>query len=245
MANLRAFIVGSTGETGKALIKALAKDTRYSSIKLIQRRKTDVDYGFENKDSENRFTQIIIDFDHLDDYQEVFQDTDVGFCALGTTLKKSGKEKMRIIDHDYVIHIAKLSSAAGCKEFHLVSSKAANKTSIFFYLQLKGETESDLISLNLFPKCLAIYRPATLLCSRVESRLAERAFQNLLKPFAYLAPTLLTTPIDILAKAMANAPFSSKLKTDLSVQQEKSLPKNVQQRYIIIPLRLCFNFERG
>lgn len=127
MANLRAFIVGSTGETGKALIKALAKDTRYSSIKLIQRRKTDVDYGFENKDSESRFTQIIIDFDHLDDYQEVFQDTDVGFCAFGTTLKKSGKEKMRIIDHDYVIHIAKLSSAAGCKEFHLVSSKVSRE----------------------------------------------------------------------------------------------------------------------
>ncbi|XP_018647282.1 Oxidoreductase HTATIP2, putative [Schistosoma mansoni] len=110
--------------------------------------------------------------------------------------------------------------------FSVVFIQAANKTSIFFYLQLKGETESDLISLNLFPKCLAIYRPATLLCSRVESRLTERAFQILLKPFAYLAPTLLTT-IDILAKAMTNAPFSSKLKTDLSVQQEKSLPKNV------------------
>ncbi|CAH8503113.1 unnamed protein product [Schistosoma turkestanicum] len=227
MASLRAFIVGSTGETGKALIKALAKDTRYSSIKLIQRRKTEVDYGLGSKDAENRFTQVIIDFDRLDEYQEVFQDTDVGFCALGTTWRKSGKEKMRIIDHDYVIHVAKLSSAAGCQEFHLVTSKGANKNSMIFYLKLKGEIESDLISLNLFPKCLAIYRPGTLLCSRVESRPAERAFKILLKPVAYLTPTLLTTPIDILAKAMINVPFNSQLKIDSSEQHEKSLPKNV------------------
>ncbi|CAH8820426.1 unnamed protein product, partial [Trichobilharzia szidati] len=93
------------------------------SVKLIQRRKTEVDYGSEATEIENRFTQVVIDFDRLDDYKEVFQGTDIGFCALGTTLKKSGKEKMRVIDHDYVIRIAELSSAAGCKEFHLVTSK--------------------------------------------------------------------------------------------------------------------------
>nr|CAH8850349.1 unnamed protein product [Trichobilharzia regenti] len=227
MVSLRAFVVGCTGETGKALIKALAKDSRYSSVKLIQRRETEVDYGSEATEIENRFTQIVIDFDRLDDYKEVFQGTDIGFCALGTTLKKSGKEKMKVIDHDYVIRIAELSSAAGCKEFHLVSSKGANKASSFFYLQLKGEIESDLISLNLFSKCLAIYRPGTLLCSRVESRPVERVFQLLLKPVAYMAPTLLTTPVDTLAQAMARAPFSAKLNSDSPTQTEKSLPKNI------------------
>nr|CAX70275.1 Oxidoreductase HTATIP2 [Schistosoma japonicum] len=227
MVNLRAFVVGSTGETGKALIKALAKDPRYSSIKLIQRRKTEVDYGLDDNDAKNRFTQITIDFDRLDEHQEVFQNTDVGFCALVTTLRKSGREKMRIIDHDYVIRVAELCSAAGCQAFHLVSSKGANKMSMIFYLKLKGEIESDLISLNLFPKCLAIYRPGTLLCSRIESRPAERVFQILLKPLSYLTPTLLTTPVDVLADAMAHAPFSSKLNADSSTQHDKSLPKNV------------------
>nr|AAW88357.1 unknown protein [Schistosoma japonicum] len=99
--------------------------------------------------------------------------------------------------------------------------------SMIFYLKLKGEIESDLISLNLFPKCLAIYRPGTLLCSRIESRPAERVFQILLKPLSYLTPTLLTTPVDVLADAMAHAPFSSKLNADSSTQHDKSLPKNV------------------
>ncbi|VDQ02369.1 unnamed protein product [Trichobilharzia regenti] len=109
----------------------------------------------------------------------------------------------------------------------VTSDSGANKASSFFYLQLKGEIESDLISLNLFSKCLAIYRPGTLLCSRVESRPVERVFQLLLKPVAYMAPTLLTTPVDTLAQAMARAPFSAKLNSDSPTQTEKSLPKNI------------------
>ncbi|CAH8538385.1 unnamed protein product [Heterobilharzia americana] len=227
MAYLRAFVTGCTGETGKALIKYLAKDPRYSSVKLIQRRPTEVDYGSEAKEVENRFSQIIVDFDHLDNYKEVFQDTDVGFCALGTTAWKSGKENLKKVDCDYVVRIAELSSAAGCKEFHVVTSKAAHAMSISFYLKLKAEIELNLICGNLFPKCLAIYRPGVLLCSRVESRPLERVFQILLKPISNIAPTLLTTPVDVLAKAMSRAPFCEKLTTEISSQHEVKLPKNI------------------
>ena len=46
---------------------------------------------------------------------------------------------------------------------------------------------------------------------RVERRIPERIFQFMCRPFMYLSPTLLTTPIDTLAKALiANTIFAAK-----------------------------------
>lgn len=41
-----------------------------------------------------------------------------------------------------------------------------------------------------------------LLVDRQESRIGERVAQIITKPFQYLSPTLFTTPIETLAKAM-------------------------------------------
>lgn len=122
--SIRALIVGTTGATGKALIQSLANDLRYSAIKLVQRRSTTPNYGPNPKNIE-RFSQHVVDFEDLDSYKDAFSNSDVCFCALGSTIKKSGKEQMRVIDHDYVLRVAELSAAAGCKEFHLVSSKVS------------------------------------------------------------------------------------------------------------------------
>ncbi|TPP64207.1 putative Oxidoreductase HTATIP2 [Fasciola gigantica] len=120
---VRAFVVGYTGETGKALVKSLAKDPRYASVKLIGRRKIELDYGVPLEKVTGKFSQQVIDFDHLEEHQLLFEDTDVGFCALGTTLAKSGAAEMRKIDHDYVVRVAELAVASGCKEMHVVSSQ--------------------------------------------------------------------------------------------------------------------------
>ncbi|GAA53921.1 oxidoreductase HTATIP2 [Clonorchis sinensis] len=205
---LRAFVVGYTGETGKALVKALAKDSRYDSVTLIGRRQVDkIDYGVESHVAEKKFSQHVLDFEKLDDHALLFSDADVGFVAIGTTLQKSGRERMRVVDHDYVIKIAELSLASGCKELHVVSSQGANPKSSLFYSRLKGETEEDLKSVGVFPNYLAIYRPGVLLCNRTEFRFGERLYKILMKPIHSLYPRWLSVPVTTLAQAMVNAPF--------------------------------------
>lgn len=41
------------------------------------------------------------------------------------------------VDRDYVLKSAELAKAGGCKHFNLLSSKGADKSSSFFYLQVK------------------------------------------------------------------------------------------------------------
>jgi hypothetical protein len=47
-----------------------------------------------------------------------------------------------------------------------------------------------------------IYR--LLMCEREERRLSESILRTLIKPVQYIAPTLMTTPTETLAKAMIN-----------------------------------------
>ena len=73
-----------------------------------------------------------VDFDKLEDHKEAFQGADVGFCCLGTTRAKSGKEGFIKVDYDYVLESAKILKESGkCKDFHLVSSQGKrNKSTI-------------------------------------------------------------------------------------------------------------------
>ena len=41
------------------------------------------------------------------------------------------------VDHDYVLKSAELAKAGGCSQFHLESSKGADKGSSFLYLKVK------------------------------------------------------------------------------------------------------------
>lgn len=65
-----------------------------------------------------------------------------------------------------------MAKTGGCRWFGLVSAAGANATSSFLYARTKGQTEADMIALDL-PQ-LAIFRPGLLLCSRTESRPLEQ-----------------------------------------------------------------------
>lgn len=65
-----------------------------------------------------------------------------------------------------------MAKEGGCKWFGLVSAAGANANSSFLYPRIKGETEADLITVDL--PHLAIFRPGLLECSRTESRPMER-----------------------------------------------------------------------
>ncbi|CAD5124529.1 DgyrCDS12807 [Dimorphilus gyrociliatus] len=191
----RAFIIGFTGATGMELLNNLAKNNIFSKIVLIGRRKVDFD-DEEIKSWEQR----LVDFDNLSKHADDFKDLDVGFCSLGTTRAKAGKDGFYKIDHDYVIESAKLAKEGGCKEFHYVSSAGADKNSMMFYLKTKKQVEEDLAQIG-FDR-LSIYRPKMLLGKRKECRITDFLGKAVLKPVIAVSPTAISIPIEMVAKAM-------------------------------------------
>ncbi|CAF5142553.1 unnamed protein product, partial [Rotaria magnacalcarata] len=148
-----------------------------------------------------------IDFDKIDDHAEAFGGADVHFSCLGTTRGKSGAEGFRRVDYDYVVGIARLAKQQGCKHFHLVSSQGANENSYFLYPQVKGQSEAAITKMS-FDR-LSIYRPAVLMVDRAESRTLERLARTILSyTIQRIAPEWLTTPIDVLGRAMCLNSFT-------------------------------------
>ena len=79
----------------------------------------------------------MVDFEQLDEHKSAFESCDLGFCCLGTTRGKAGKDGFYKVDHDYVVNAARVAKDTGCQHFHLVSSMSANKNSWFFYPKTK------------------------------------------------------------------------------------------------------------
>lgn len=166
MQNKSVFILGASGETGRMLLKEILGQSLFSRVTVIGRRKLTFD-----EEAYKNVNQEVVDFEKLDDYAAAFEGHDVGFCCLGTTRKKAGAEGFVRVDRDYVLKSAELAKAGGCKHFNLLSSKGADKSSSFLYLQVKGEVEDKVEELK-FDR-YSIFRPGVLLCDREESRPGE------------------------------------------------------------------------
>nr|XP_008506591.1 PREDICTED: oxidoreductase HTATIP2 isoform X1 [Equus przewalskii] len=166
MQNKSVFILGASGETGRVLLKEILEQSLFSKVTLIGRRKLTFD-----EDAYKNVNQEVVDFEKLEDYASAFEGHDVGFCCLGTTRSKAGAEGFVRVDRDYVLKSAELAKAGGCKHFNLLSSKGADKSSNFLYLQVKGEVEARVEELK-FDR-YSIFRPGVLLCDRQESRPGE------------------------------------------------------------------------
>ncbi|KAM5138263.1 LOW QUALITY PROTEIN: oxidoreductase HTATIP2 [Mantella aurantiaca] len=80
------FILGASGETGKALLREIMESRLFSRVTLIGRRKLTY-----QEEAYKDLVQEVVDFEKLDDYTSAFQGHDVGFCCLGTTKAKSGE----------------------------------------------------------------------------------------------------------------------------------------------------------
>jgi len=189
-----AFVVGYTGELGSELTRQLLESKIFDRVVLIGRRK--VNYSDElHKLAE----QKVVDFDKLDESKDAFEGLDVGFCCLGTTTG-TGRDTFLKVDHDYVVNVARVSKAAGCKHFNLVTSQGTHKDSMFFHLQTKGLTEEHVGEYGF--ERLSIFRPAFMLCNRNNPSLGWRVSSTLLKPIAFLCPTWVTVPLTRVAHAM-------------------------------------------
>ncbi|XP_069888822.1 oxidoreductase HTATIP2 isoform X1 [Dipodomys merriami] len=197
MQNKSVFILGASGETGKVLLKEILEQRLFSKVTLIGRRTL----AFEEEAYTN-VNQELVDFEKLDDYVSAFQGHDVGFCCLGTTRKKAGAEGFVRVDRDYVLKSAELAKAGGCKHFNLLSSRGADKSSNFLYLQVKGEVEAKVEELK-FDR-YSVFRPGVLLCDRQESRPAEWLVRKFFGALPASWASGHSVPVETVAKAMLN-----------------------------------------
>lgn len=191
-------LFGATGLVGGIAAKILSEEERVTDLTLYSRRKINL--------SATNLTQSKIDFHELEKEIGDGLTHDTVICSMGTTMAKAGsKEDFRRIDYDYPYQIAQIAKRNGCQKFILVSSLGANTESSFFYSQIKGELDRDVLELG-FPS-LAILRPSLILGPRDEVRPAEYAAQLVLGAMQklFIGPLKIYQPISAqnIAQAIA------------------------------------------
>lgn len=222
--NKSCFILGASGETGKVLLQELLERNIFSKITLIGRRRL----TFEGEAYEN-LAQEVVDFEKLDDYAAAFEGHDVGYCCLGTTRAKAGADGFIRVDHDYVLKSAELAKAGGCSQFHLESSRGADKKSNFLYLKVKGQVEAEIEALG-FDR-LAIYRPGVLLVDRQESRPGEWLARKFFGAVSAVCSTSMAISIRAVAKAMvSNTLLEPEQKAEILENKDIASLGNVKEK---------------
>jgi len=119
-----------------------------------------------------KLEQRVLDLSGLESVSDLPYVDDV-FCCLGTTIKQAGSQPaFRLVDHEFVVGLARAGLRAGATQFLLVSAIGADPESRVFYSRVKGETEAAIRKLSY--RGIQIFRPSLLLGERAEFRLGER-----------------------------------------------------------------------
>ena len=173
-----ALLAGATGLIGRQLLELLMNDMRYTHVIAISRRPLDI--------AHSKLRNVVADVATFEQYKDQLAADDV-FCCLGTTMRQAKtKEAFRQVDFDYPVLVAKLSRERGARQFLLVSSLGANKSSFIFYNQVKGLTEEAISSIGF--ESLHILRPSLLVGPRTEHRAVEDAAKWFYGAFGSLIP---------------------------------------------------------
>ena len=162
---MRAILIGGGGLTGGLLLQQLLADPVFTGIRSISRKPLGIQHP--------RLEEIIINFEEDTAFRNAVDFADVLFCCVGTTQKevKGDKKAYRKVDFDIPVKAARLAAEKNMGKYLLVSAVGANSASTNFYLRLKGETESAVLSQPI--TSIYIMRPSILLGQRQESRPAE------------------------------------------------------------------------
>jgi len=186
MKGRKVIVVGASGAIGKSLVLELLQSPTYSRITTLGRRKI-IFPGVKDVETENteeptkyskheKLDQQIVNFDQLDQHEELFDDQDALFCCLGTTIKTAGsQEAFKKVDYGYTVNAARLGKTKGIKHFSLVTSIGADPKSSVYYSRVKGETEQAVKELGYTR--FSIYRPSLLIADRTEKRTGEKIAQ--------------------------------------------------------------------
>lgn len=159
-----ALVAGATGLVGSHVLELLLADPRWSHVVTVGRRKPPQQHAtLEHRVLDLSGLERVNDLPHVDDV----------FCCLGTTIKQAGSQPaFRLVDHDFVVGLARAGLRAGASQFLLVSAIGADAESRVFYSRVKGETEAAIRKLPY--RGIQIFRPSLLLGDRSEFRLGER-----------------------------------------------------------------------
>lgn len=160
-----AWLAGASGLIGSSLLPLLLASSAYDEIVCFGRRALDLEHP--------KLRQVIVDRDTLPSVARQLEAPLHAYCTLGTTHKKAGRDGFYAVDHDLIVAFAAAAHTQGAQGFAFVSSVGAEAASSNFYLQVKGETECDVLALG-FKQC-HIFQPSLLLGSRSEVRVAEAA----------------------------------------------------------------------
>jgi uncharacterized protein YbjT (DUF2867 family) len=159
-----ALLAGATGLVGSHVLELLLTDGRWSRVVTVGRRTTSRKH--------EKLEQRVVDLGELETGSDLPHVDDV-FCCLGTTIKQAGSQPaFRLVDHDFVVGLARAGLRARATQFLLVSAIGADPESRVFYSRVKGETEAAIRKLSY--QAIQIFRPSLLLGERPEFRLGER-----------------------------------------------------------------------
>jgi len=175
----KALIVGASGLVGGQLLDLLLHSADYSAVTALLRCPLDIQHP--------KLTQRSVDFEHLEVDAADFPQTDDVFCCLGTTIKQAGsRAAFYRVDFHYIHEVARLARRAGATQFLLVSSMGADPASKFFYMRVKGETETAIRQMS-YPSA-SVFRPAYLTGQRRQQRPAEDLAGRLMQAVSFLMP---------------------------------------------------------
>lgn len=203
----KVIVAGATGLVGSLLLEQLLHHHEFSEVLVLVRKQL----PFQHE----KLKQLVVDFDHLEDYQAQING-DAIFSCLGTTRQKTPDLNLyRKIDHDYPVELAKIGAKNSIPQFHIISSIGANSNSFVFYTRLKGETEQDLKKTGL--QSLYIYQPSFLTGNRKEKRFGERFGMKLAKLINLFLIGRLRKFQSISAAVVAKAMLNQSLKTNSGI----------------------------
>ncbi|MEO5681414.1 MAG: NAD(P)H-binding protein [Chitinophagaceae bacterium] len=202
---MRAILIGATGLVGGFLLEQLLQDAAFSKVKLISRRAINIRH--------TKLEEAIIDFNNDIAFKHAVMEADVLFCCTGTTQQKVKGDKVayRKIDFDIPVKAAGYCADQQVAKFLLVSSVGANATSTNFYLRLKGETETAVLTKPV--NTIYIMRPSMLLGNRKQSRWGETIAQPIMRALSGLFFGGLKKYKAIDAKTVASAMVAASKKT--------------------------------
>jgi len=177
---MTATLIGATGLIGSYLLEELLNDPYFDTIRILIRRPIEI--------TNAKLEKKIVDFNDSDSVLVALSNSDIAFCAIGSTMKKvkGDKDAYRKIDYDIPVNLARFCKMTGCEKFILVSSAGANTKSSNFYQRLKGETDEAVKQSG--PKTIHIMRPSLLLGERKEFRLGENIGKAVMTSLSFLIP---------------------------------------------------------
>ena len=220
---MSAIVIGSTGATGREVVKQLASSDHFETVFAISRR--EFDYKPENGAA--KIKQLIVkDITSLD--QDV--KADHAFYCFGTTRGQAGSgEAFEKLELSTAENFIKLMAKSGVKHVGVVSSTGANESSFFLYPQVKGKIErmfrEAAIENNMK---LRIYRPGYLECKRENPRFAETLFAWVTPIGNWFCPQTFSIKTSDLAKAMVVDATSQKEEEQVIIRGNKAALQTLQ-----------------